>query len=74
MIKSSWRSGSRIRIRIRNPDPYRDTGKTCLGGGMHYPSASSFLMFLYYCQIVISAVFMLVAFQPCYHALKQAVY
>jgi len=22
-------------------DPYRDTGKTCLGGGMHYPSASS---------------------------------
>jgi len=23
-----------------DPDPYLDTGKTCLGGGMHYPSAS----------------------------------
>ena len=22
------------------PDPYRDTGKTCVGGGMHCPSAS----------------------------------
>jgi len=33
-------------IRIADPDrdPYRDTGKTCLGGGMHCPSASS-----YYC-------------------------
>jgi len=20
-----------------DPDPYRDTGKTCLGGGMHCP-------------------------------------
>jgi len=27
-------------IRVRDPDPYRDTGKTCLGGGMHCPSAS----------------------------------
>jgi len=25
--------------------PYRDTGKTCLGGGMHYPSASSLDIF-----------------------------
>jgi len=24
-----------------DPDPYRNTGKTCLGGGMHCPSASS---------------------------------
>jgi len=24
-----------------NPDPDHDTGKTCLGGGMHCPSASS---------------------------------
>ena len=24
-----------------DPDPSRDTGKTCLGSGMHYPSASS---------------------------------
>jgi len=23
-------------------DPYRDTGKMCLGGGMHCPSASSY--------------------------------
>jgi len=26
-------------------DPYRDTGKTCLDGGMHCPSASSFFLF-----------------------------
>jgi len=25
-------------------DPYRDTGETCLGGGMHCFSASSLLM------------------------------
>ena len=24
-------------------DPCRDTGKTCLGGGMHCPSASSLI-------------------------------
>jgi len=24
-----------------DPDPYWDTGKTCLGGGMHCPSAFS---------------------------------
>ena len=37
---------------IRDPDPntdpdsdlYRDTGKTCLSGGMHCPSASSFIV------------------------------
>jgi len=31
-----------VAIRIRDPDtdPYCDTGKTCLGGGMHCPSAS----------------------------------
>jgi len=29
-----------VTIRIRDPDtdPYHDTGKTCLGGGMHCPS------------------------------------
>ena len=27
---------------ITDPDPYRDTGKKCLGGGMHCHSASSF--------------------------------
>jgi len=26
-------------------DPYHDTGKTCLGGGMHCPSASSSQLF-----------------------------
>ena len=25
-----------------DPDPDRDTGKSCLGGGMHFPSASSY--------------------------------
>jgi len=25
-----------------NPDPFCDTAKTCLGGGMHCPIASSF--------------------------------
>ena len=25
-------------------DPYRDTGKTCIGGGVQCPSASSYLM------------------------------
>ena len=29
-------------IRITDLDPYRDTGKTCLGGGMHCPSTSRF--------------------------------
>jgi len=30
-------------IRITDPekDPYRDTGKSCLGGGMHCLTASS---------------------------------
>ena len=27
-----------------DPDPYRDTGKTYLGGGMHCPSASSYFI------------------------------
>jgi len=26
-----------------DPDPYRDTSKTCLGGGMHCPSSSRLL-------------------------------
>jgi len=33
---------------ITDPDPYRDTGKTCLGGGMHCLSASSYLRVLVY--------------------------
>jgi len=46
-IKFCWRSGSLIRIRIDSDtdtdlDLYRDTSKTCLGGSMHRPSASSY--------------------------------
>jgi len=33
-----------VAVWIRDPDPYRDSGKTCLGGGMHGPSASSLYM------------------------------
>jgi len=33
-----------LAIWITDTDPYRDTGKTCLGGGMHCPSASSYLV------------------------------
>ena len=29
-----------------DPGPYRDAGKTCLGGGMHCPSAPSYVMLL----------------------------
>jgi len=29
-------------IRLTDPESYRDTGKTCLGGGMHCYSASSY--------------------------------
>jgi len=35
-VKFWWRSGSRIRT---DPDAHHNTGKTCLGGGMHCPSA-----------------------------------
>jgi len=35
----------RMAIRITDRDPDRDTGKTCLGGGMHCPSGSSFCCF-----------------------------
>jgi len=48
MFKFCWRSGSEmVAIRIRDPDPYRDTGKTCLDRGTHCPSASSFVLKLY---------------------------
>jgi len=35
---------------LANECMYRVTGKTCLGGGMHCPSASSFVLF--WCRIV----------------------
>jgi len=38
-----------VAIQITNPNsnlnPHRDTGKTCLGSGVHCPTASSFLCF-----------------------------
>jgi len=37
-----------VAIRITDPDPDRDTGKTCLGGGMYCPSASS--LCYYFCH------------------------
>ena len=33
-----------VAIQITDPDPYRDADKTCLGGGMHCPSASSYIL------------------------------
>jgi len=36
MIKFWWLSGSRFFTDL-DADPYRDTGETCLGGGMHVP-------------------------------------
>ena len=45
-IKFWWRSGYGS-----GPDPYRDTGKTCLGGGMHFPSASSLCLRLPFVEV-----------------------
>jgi len=40
-----------VAIWIMDPDtdPYRDTGKTCLGRGMHCPGASSLYMWMIDC-------------------------
>jgi len=43
-------------IWITDPDPDRDTGKTCLGGDIHCPNASSFILpiwlrFRFYCRM-----------------------
>jgi len=40
-----------VAIRITDPVPYRDTGKTCLGGGMQCPSASSCVCIFYCFQV-----------------------
>jgi len=39
-----WWSGSEIwiRIQIKDPDPYCNTGEMCLSRGMHCPGASSY--------------------------------
>ena len=39
------------------PDPDRDTGKTCLGGGMHCPSVSSLFILLWLLLIIIFMFF-----------------
>jgi len=36
-----------VAIRITVPHPYHDIGKTCLGGDMHCPSASSYMHVLF---------------------------
>ena len=47
IFREGWQSANEqndkilVAIWITDPDPYRDTGKTCLGVGMHCPSASS---------------------------------
>jgi len=46
-MKFSGKAGSKnykilVVLWIMDLDPYRDTSKTCLGGGMECPSASSF--------------------------------
>jgi len=41
MIKFWWRSGPR---KDPDRDHCRDTSKTCLGGGMHCPSISTFIV------------------------------
>jgi len=45
MVKFCWRSESQMQsesqIRNLDPDPLRHTSTTCLGGGLHCPSASS---------------------------------
>jgi len=38
----------RFTDRDTDPYPYHDTSKMCLGGGMHCPSASSFICDLIY--------------------------
>jgi len=37
-----------VAIRITDPNQYRDTGKTCLGGGMHSPSVTSVLTVIFH--------------------------
>jgi len=39
-VNKSLNLGGDILVAM-DPDPYRDTVKTCLSGGMHCPSASS---------------------------------
>ena len=37
-------------------DPYRDTGKTCLGRGMHCPSACSYFTVFDFTPVVVFGV------------------
>ena len=63
-----------VAIQIMDPDPYRDTGKMCLGGGMHWPSASSFKRFTvkrFLCSATVLILFCLVSLS--YHVDSEAV-
>jgi len=40
-------NGHKCTVHTDSPDG--DTGKTCLGGGMHCPRASSYYYYYYYC-------------------------
>ena len=44
IFRECWQRAIVVVIRITDPDPYRDTGKTWLGRGMHCPSASTYNM------------------------------
>jgi len=41
IFRECWQRAIVVAIRITDPDPYRDTGKTWLGRGMHRPGVSS---------------------------------
>jgi len=50
-----------VAIWVMDPDPYRDTGKTCLGGGMHCPSASLYFTVVLSTHCFVCVLFMNVA-------------
>ena len=61
IFKEGWQWASQqiikflvaIRIRDTDPDPYRDTDRTCLGEGMHCLSASrSFYIHFHYAAVI----------------------
>jgi len=35
---------NKVLVAIPDTDPYRNTGKSCLGGGMHFSGVSSFFI------------------------------
>jgi len=47
-----------IRITDPDPNPYRDTDKTCLGRGMHCSSASSVLSDNVFTRVFLAVVYL----------------